>query len=103
MMDYMLSADGRRAVALLMLAGGGVAMTVYALVALLLVRDVPQYAFLLGLAAHVAILVCLTGFAGLLVKRMLKASVAGSSFEASDNPDAPNPVVKTTTTTEVAP
>ena len=84
-LQYMLTPDGRRAMALLFLAGGGVAMTAYAGWSLWMVRDVAQYAFYLGLAAHVSILVVLTGFAGLLVKRMLKANVAGASFEANDS------------------
>lgn len=83
-LQYMLTPDGRRAVALLFLAGGGIAMTAYAGWSLWMVRAVAQYAFWLGLAAHVSILVVLTGFAGLLVKRMLKANVAGASFEAND-------------------
>lgn len=86
-LQYMLSPDGRRAMALLFLAGGGIAMTGYAGWSLWMVRSVPQYAFYLGLAAHVSILVVLTGFAGLLVKRMLKANVAGASFEANDQGD----------------
>jgi len=98
-LQYMLSPDGRRAMALLFLAGGGIAMTGYAGWSLWMVRTVPQYAFYLGLAAHVSILVVLTGFAGLLVKRMLKASIVGSSFEASDAADPPSPTVTTTTTT----
>lgn len=85
MMQYMLTPDGRRAVALLMLAGGGAVMTAYAAWALWMVRAVSQYAFYLGLAAHVSILIVLTGFAGLLVKRMLKANIAGASFEADDH------------------
>lgn len=86
-LQYMLTPDGRRAVALLFLAGGGIAMTAYAGWSLWMVRAVAQYAFWLGLAAHVSILVVLTGFAGLLVKRMLKANVAGASFEANDQGD----------------
>lgn len=87
LLQYMLTPDGRRAMALLFLAGGGIAMTGYAGWSLWMVRTVPQYAFYLGLAAHVSILVVLTGFAGLLVKRMLKANVAGASFEANDQGD----------------
>lgn len=97
-MNFLLSPDGRRAAAFGALLGGGVAMTIYAAFAMWLVRAVPQYVLWLGLAAHVAVLVALTGFAGLLVKRTLRASVAGSSFEASDQVD-----VTTTLTTTVAP
>ena len=83
-MKTLLTPDGRRAAALLFMLGGGMAMTVYAGFALYWVKNEPSYVLTLGLAAHGAILVVLTGFAGLLVKRMIKASVAGQSFEASD-------------------
>jgi hypothetical protein len=99
-MNFLLSPDGRRAAAFGAMVGGGIAMTIYAAFAMYLVRDVPEYVLWLGLAAHVAVLVVLTGFAGLLVKRTLRASVAAASFEASDQGDA---VVTTTTTTAVAP
>lgn len=100
MMQYLLSPDGRRAAALLFLAGAGAVMTVYAAFAMYLVKNVATDVLALGLSAHVIIFVVVTGFAGLLVKRMLKASVAGSSFEASDTVDAA-PVVTTTTTTAI--
>lgn len=82
------TSEGRRAWAVIALAGGGMAMTVYAAFALWLVATVPEYVLALGLAAHVAVFVSITGFAALLVKRTLKASVAGNSFEASDQGDA---------------
>lgn len=99
-MNYLLSADGRRAAALIFLTAGGAVQTAYAAWALWMVRENEQYAFFLGLAAHLSTLVVLTGLAGLLVKRMLKASVAGSTFEASDAADAPPSVTTTTTETK---
>ena len=89
MIRHLLTPDARRAAALLLMAGGGGAMTVYAGFALYLVRNNPYDVLTLGLAAHVAIFVVLTGFAGLLVKRMLKANVAGASFESSDTSTDP--------------
>jgi hypothetical protein len=94
-MNFLLSPDGRRAAAFGALLGGGIAMTIYAAFAMWLVRSVAQYVLWLGLAAHVAVLVVLTGFAGLLVKRMVRGSVAGASFEVSDQSD----IVTTTTVT----
>ena len=88
-LNQLLTSDGRRAAALLFMAGGGIAMTVYAGFALYFVRNNPYDVLTLGIAAHLSVLVVLTGFAGLLVKRMIKANVAGASFEASDNNSDP--------------
>jgi uncharacterized membrane protein YadS len=59
-------------------------MTGYGAYALWLVRGRPDYAFYLGLSAMVLIAIVLTGFAGLLIKRTIKGSVLGNSFEISD-------------------
>ena len=75
MIKLLLTPDGRRGFALLFMLGGGIAMTIYAGFALWFVRNNPGYVVTLGLSAHLAVLVVLTGFAGLLVKRMLKADV----------------------------
>lgn len=87
MMQYLLTAEGRRAAALLLMAGAGMVMTIYAAFALYLVRDVATDVLALGLSAHVIVFVVVTGFAGLLVKRMIKASIPGGSFEATDKVD----------------
>ncbi|HYI43717.1 MAG TPA: hypothetical protein VD768_08865 [Sphingomicrobium sp.] len=69
----LLTAEGRRAWALVLLAGAGVAMTAYAAGVLYLIREHPRLAFYLGLSAHFLILVVVTGYAGLLVKRSIVA------------------------------
>lgn len=76
--------EGRRGAALLFMAAGGVAMTGYGAYALWLVRGRPDYAFYLGLSAMGLIAIVLTGFAGLLIKRTIRGSVLGNSFEISD-------------------
>ncbi len=81
----LMDPEGRRAWALVVLACGGVALTTYAAFALYLVRAVPNFAFYLGLAAMVSVDIVLTGFAGLLIKRTIKGSVLGNSFEISDD------------------
>jgi hypothetical protein len=96
---FLLTPEGRRAAAFGAMTGGAMAMTIYASFALYLVRNEPEYALALGLAAHVAVFVVLTGYAALLVKRTIKASVAGSSFEAIDGPDAVAQVTTQTTVT----
>lgn len=74
--------DRRRDWGLLFLAGGGIAMTAYAVYALWLVRDDRDYAFYLGAGGLALVGIVLTGFAGLLVKRTIR--VSATSFEVSD-------------------
>lgn len=83
----LLTSEGRRAWALMLLAGGGVSMTVYAGAAMFLVQTNPTYIFYLGLASQIQIAIVMTGFAGLLVKRTLRASIAGGEFSSQDLPD----------------
>lgn len=85
----LLNPEGRRGWALALLAGGGMAMTLYAIVAMILVRGNATYVLYLGLAADIGVLITLTGFAGLLVKRTIRASGLGAEFSASDVPDEP--------------
>lgn len=77
--------EGRRGWALMLMAGGGSSMTIYAGVGLYLVREHANYVFYLALASLGLILVVLTGYAGLLVKRTIKGSVLGNSIEISDD------------------
>lgn len=80
--------DGRRGWALLLMAGGGVAMTIFAGVALWFVRTQPSYAFYLGAGALAIVGIVLTGFAALLVKRTIRGNIFGNSFEISDEMQA---------------
>lgn len=78
--------DRRRDWGLMFLAGGGVAMTVFAGAALYLVRGEPDFAFYLGVGALMLIGIVLTGFAGLLVKRTIRVNgPGGMSGEISDH------------------
>jgi hypothetical protein len=76
--------EARRGAALLLLAGSGISNTGIAVYALVLVRQHAQYAFYIGLGALLLIAVVQTGIAALLVKRSIKGSVFGNSFEISD-------------------
>jgi len=71
--------------------GCGVAMTAYAATSLWLVRDHAMLAFWLGLAAMFVILVVITAFTGLLVKRDIGGSVSrdGGSFSIKDTDAQP--------------
>lgn len=82
------ASDRRRTWGLVLLAGGGMAMTGYAAWALWLVRENATYAFYLGLSAMALIGIVLTGFAGLLVKRTIRGEVVGNSIEIEDHGDA---------------
>ena len=66
--------DVRRDWALIVVTGGGMAMTAYAAAALWLVRIWPTYVFWLGAGAMATIMLVFTGILGLLVKRSLSLS-----------------------------
>ena len=76
-MNPLLSPDGRRAAAFLAVLGGCIVMTLYAVAVLCLVRGEAKLAFWLGMAAHLHVLLGLTAFAALWVKRSIKASRDG--------------------------
>lgn len=78
------ASDKRRTWGLILLAGGGIAMTAFASVVLWLVRENADYAFYLGLCAMALIGIVLTGFAGLLMKRTIRANILGNEVEISD-------------------
>lgn len=97
----MMPADWRRQWALIMLAGGGMAMTVlagFAMWTLAKLNAVWPTAYM-GFGCLALIAVVLTGFAGLLVKRQVKGN-AGSfaSFEVTDSGAVEDAATVTTTT-----
>lgn len=76
--------DVRRDWALILLAGGGMAMTLFAVACLYLISANEKYVFYMGLAAMVQIFAIFTGFMGLLVKRSLKISKSEISIVDHD-------------------
>jgi hypothetical protein len=76
--------EARRGAALLLLAGSGVSNTGIAVYALVLVQQHARYAFYIGIGALLLIAVVQTGIAALLVKRNIRGSMFGNSFEISD-------------------
>lgn len=74
------SAELRRNWALWIITGGGMAMSVYAAVALFLIKE-DSYIFYLALAAMVNIFVLFGGIASLLVKRTLSITKSGVSMQ----------------------
>lgn len=72
-------ADGRRAWAFLALLGASGVMTGFAAVVLYLVSADAGLTFWLGIAAHLQIAICITGFMAMFVKREVKAGKDGIS------------------------
>ena len=69
--------DGRRAAAFAALLGGCGVMTVFAAIGVWLVSGNATYSFYLALAAHAQIMLGLTAFTALFVKRTIKAGKDG--------------------------
>lgn len=78
-----LNPDGRRAWAFLALLGGSIVMTLFAAAGVYIVRRDAGLSFWLALAAHVQVLIGMTGFGALLYKRSIKAGKDG--VEISDH------------------
>lgn len=76
---------GRRAAAFAAILGGCVVMTLFAAAGVYLVSGNARYSFWLAIAAHVQIIVGLTAFSALFVKRTIKAGKDG--VEISDQAD----------------
>jgi hypothetical protein len=77
MFSLLWTPNGRRAAAFTALLGGSIVMTVFAAVGVWLVAGNAKYSFFLALAAHVQILLGLTAFTALFVKRSIKAGKDG--------------------------
>ena len=77
------ASDRRRNWGLILLAGGGMAMTAFAAAALaiLYIREAPlAFVFYLGLAALALVGIVLTGFSALLVKRTFRIGKDGVEY-----------------------
>ncbi len=77
MFSLLWTPNGRRAAAFCALLGGSAVMTVFAAVGVWLVAGNATYSFYLALAAHVQVLLGLTAFTALFVKRSIKAGKDG--------------------------
>lgn len=96
-MINLFTPDGRRAAAFAALLGGCGVMTIFAAVGVYLVSKNATYSFYLAIAAHAQILLGLTAFTALFVKRTIKAGKDG--IEITDS----QVEVTTTVTTETKP
>jgi hypothetical protein len=77
MIDLLSTPNGRRIAAFGALLGGCAIMTIFASIAVWLVSGNAMYSFYLGLAAHAQIMLGLTAFTALFVKRSIKAGKDG--------------------------
>lgn len=84
MISFLWTPNGRRAAAFGALLGGCVVMTIFSAVGVWLVSGNATYSFYLALAAHVQILLGLTGFTALFVKRSIKAGKDGIEISDAD-------------------
>lgn len=82
-----LTQDGRRAWAFLALLGGSIVMTLFAATGVYLARQDAGLSFWLAIAAHVQILIGMTGFGALLYKRTIKAGRDGVEISDQENND----------------
>lgn len=82
-----LTPDGRRAWAFLALLGGSVVMTLFAAAGVYIVRRDAGLSFWLAMAAHVQVLVGMTGFGALLYKRTIKAGRDGVEISDQERDD----------------
>lgn len=80
----LMNVEGIKAWAVVLLAGAGIAMTVYAGFAMFLVRDDPKLAFYLGVGALLLLGIIITGYAGLIVKRDVDLKALGLQLRISD-------------------
>jgi hypothetical protein len=86
MISLLWTPNGRRAAAFGALLGGCGIMTIFAAVGVWLVSGNAAYSFYLALAAHAQIMLGLTAFTALFVKRNL--SVGRDGVSITDQPDA---------------
>lgn len=77
MISMLWTPSGRRAAAFMALLGGSIVMTVFAGVGVYLARGNANHTFYLALAAHAQIMLGLTAFTALFVKRSIKAGKDG--------------------------
>jgi hypothetical protein len=86
----LLTPEGRRGWAVIIAWGCGVVETAIGAAVLYLVRRNPMLAFWIGLSSQFIVLVVITAFTGLLVKREIGGSVSkdGGSFTINDTGDS---------------
>lgn len=77
MISLLWTPNGRRAAAFTALLGGSIVMTIFAAVGVYLARGNASHTFYLALAAHAQIMLGLTAFTALFVKRSIKAGRDG--------------------------
>ncbi|CAB4152444.1 hypothetical protein UFOVP616_14 [uncultured Caudovirales phage] len=77
MISLLWTHNGRRAAAFGALIGGCAIMTIFAAIGVYLVKGNAAYSFYLALAAHAQIMLGLTAFTALFIRRSIKAGRDG--------------------------
>lgn len=77
MISLLWTPNGRRAAAFGALLGGCFIMTIFAAIGVYLVKGNVAYSFYLALAAHAQIMLGLTAFTALFIRRSIKAGRDG--------------------------
>ena len=90
----LLDPNGRRAWAFLALLAGSGIMTAFAAVAMYLVQPFSYYVFALGIAAHIQLFVCLSGFMAMFVKRHVDVTTKIGSVSIEDKTDGTSSTAK---------
>jgi len=85
-----IETNGRKNIAIWMMFGGSLTFTLFSGIALWMLASNLTYVFYLALAAHLQILVIMTGFTALLVKRRISVNKNGASIEDSSNDPTTN-------------
>ena len=76
-----MNSEQRKNFTLLAMLGGAVTMTILAALAIWLVKASPLYVLYLGLAAHLQIVIVMTGLTAQIVRRKISASKEGFTIE----------------------
>ena len=97
MINPLRDPESRKAWAFVIMFGGCVVMTAYAVAVLVMVRTELLHVFWLGIAAHVQLFALLAGFIGFNIRRSMKAGRDGVEYDDREGA----PIVTTTTTTAV--
>lgn len=84
MISLLWTHNGRRAAAFSALLGGCIIMIIFAGIGVWLVSGNVEYTFYLALAAHAQIMIGLTAFTALFVKRSIKAGKDGIEISDAD-------------------
>ena len=80
-MLFNMTSEQRKNYTLLVMLGGAIVMTILTALAMWLVQASPLYILYLGLAAHLQIVIVMTGLTAQIVRRKISAGKEGFTIE----------------------